>query len=317
MILDKEPLPDDPTPSDAPPSYDTIASSPGASGSRSFDPISKTPSSATSPGPTSPALLLKSPSSASSSKPKTPWFRFLTSRTAKDVRLTVLGLVRDLVQEHDPNSPAAIGILQSCAEVSSTHGVSLSAVLQEKSIEEHTPLYRAIVKRPPDASGGIPDLLSSLLLFSTPLKPSTISDIRLACLVTSDQPLFHRLRQLREFNAVSPADEMLLGREPGEEVTFAVRLGIGRFQKRMMVARKIEIEFISRGRMWKLEFFIAPPPSNSTQPKAGSWCVALSLSENSPPAWIDSRLLVPEPPSPPSSPSSPSSNGKKKQKQKL
>ncbi|KAF8985993.1 hypothetical protein BDQ17DRAFT_1436415 [Cyathus striatus] len=159
------------------------------------------------------------------------------------------------------------------------------------------------------------------------MQPSTISDIRLACLVTSDQLLFHRIRQLREFNAVSPADEMLLGagvppdevevvEEPGEEVTFAVRLGIGRFQKRMMVARKIEIEFIARGRMWKLEFFIAPPPSNSTQPKAGSWCVALSLSENSPPAWIDSRLLVPEPPSPPSSPSSPSGNGKKKQKQK-
>ncbi|KAF8990862.1 hypothetical protein BDQ17DRAFT_1333196 [Cyathus striatus] len=362
MTLDKEPLPDDPTPSDGPPSYDTITSSRGASGRQSIDPISKistpTPalshhqdSSASSPGPnpTSPPLL-KSPSShsPSTSKPQTSWFSFLTSSIANDVRLTILGLVRDLVQEHDPDSSAVIGILQSCANVSSTHGVSLSAVLQEKSIEDHTPFYWAIVKRTPDASEGIPDLLSSLLLFSTPLKPSTISDIRRACLVASDQPLFHSLRQLREFNAVSPADEMLLGPgappdevevvdEPREEVTFAVRLGIWRFQKRMMVAGRIEFEFIARGvfllllcnvcRMWKLEFFIVPPPSSftlhefftshppssSTVHRVGSWCISLSLIENSPPTWVDSRLLIPEPPPSPSLSSQSSSfseNGK-------
>ncbi|KAF8990071.1 hypothetical protein BDQ17DRAFT_393547 [Cyathus striatus] len=76
MILDKEPLPDSSTPSNAPPSYDMITSSPSASRSQYIDPISKTP--ATSLTPTSPVPLLKSPSasSPSSSEHKTPWFKF-------------------------------------------------------------------------------------------------------------------------------------------------------------------------------------------------------------------------------------------------
>ena len=48
--------------------------------------------------------------------------------------------------------------------------------------------------------------------------------------------------------------------------------------------------------MWRLEFFISP--ENGVHP--GSWGVALSLLETSPPAWLDSRLVIPEAAIPPS-----------------
>jgi len=49
-------------------------------------------------------------------------------------------------------------------------------------------------------------------------------------------------------------------------------------------------------------------------PRQGSWCISLSLLEHSPPTWIDSRLIIPEPTpttaeppfQPSTSPSSPS-----------
>jgi hypothetical protein len=66
----------------------------------------------------------------------------------------VLGLVRDLVQDHSSGSPAALGILQSCADACASHSVSFSAILQENFIENHTPLYWAIVKRTPEEDGG-------------------------------------------------------------------------------------------------------------------------------------------------------------------
>ncbi|KAF8988133.1 hypothetical protein BDQ17DRAFT_1374312 [Cyathus striatus] len=74
MILDKEPLPDGSTPSNAPPSYDTITSSLGASGSQYIDLISKTPGNITNsnfPRSTSQFPLL-----STITKPKTPWFKF-------------------------------------------------------------------------------------------------------------------------------------------------------------------------------------------------------------------------------------------------
>jgi len=277
MTSDKKPPPDDPTSSDAPPSYDTL----GSSGSEKTPLIGQAGPSTPGTSPHSHAptlhqalpLPLKS-SSLSSSIPSstkgkaraTGWLNFSESsgsQTAREVRSTILCLVRDLIQEHIPSSPAATGILQSCAEACSAHSLSFSSILQEKSIVGRTPLYWVIVKRFPDQHQEVeetsgPDLLSALISYASPLNANTIKDIRLACLETSDQPLFQRLRLSPEFAPVSGSDKMLFGMTilpdnisvedlPGG--TFAVDFVIPHFHKRMVVSKRITLEFIARSKL--------------------------------------------------------------------
>ncbi|KAF8161651.1 hypothetical protein B0H34DRAFT_796403 [Crassisporium funariophilum] len=320
MIIEKRPLPDDPTPSDAPPSYETLGGNTSYSSAKSglFDHPPPSPHSPSSSSLRSPSIApLKSPSTPTSptnNKGKvkaTNWFNFTASRTSREVRSTVLGLVRDLVQEHICNFSAASGILQSCADACAAQSVSLSSILQERSIENHTPLYWAIVKRLPDehqdveASQG-PDLMSALLSYSTPLLPETVAEIRIACLATSDQRLFQRLRLSPEFAPISGSDQMLLGGTippdevdvedlPGDGGAFVVNFEIPHFHKRMVVSKEIVLEFIARSRMWRLAFVIIPESNghrNGLSP--GSWCITLGLLETSPPTCIDSRLLIAE-----------------------
>jgi len=257
--------------------------------------------------------ITASPGSSSSNKFKgrtTNWFNFAASRTTREVRNTVLGLIRDLVKEQYSSFPAATGILRSCADACTTHSLSLSSILQEKSIENHTPLYWAIVKRSPDehhqvevASGS--DLLSALLSYSAPLSPETISDVRRACLATCDQRLFQRLRLSPEFAPVSGVNQMLLGGTippdnievedvPGDGGEFVMTFEVLHFHKRMMVSKEISLEFIARNRLWRLEFSIVPEHGYHRRCRPGSWCISLYLLESSPPTWIDSRLIIPE-----------------------
>ncbi|KAF8963166.1 hypothetical protein BDZ97DRAFT_1822112 [Flammula alnicola] len=319
MII-KPPLPDDPTPADAPPSYDTLGANSSTQNYRSEkSPVVDQPAGPSRLSPHSPLLSppplpLKSPSlSSSSSSGPSPtnnkgkgragnWFTFTASpqeRTMREVRTTVLGLVRDLIQEHISNSPAAAGILQSCADACASHSISFSSLLQEKSIENHTPLYWAIVKRLPD------EHMNALISYASPLTKETITELRLACLATSDQALFQRLRLSPEFAPVSG---------PTKWGAFAANFVIPHFHKRMVVTKEIALEFIARSRMWRLAFFIAPEPrTHGVDPPTGSWCISLSLVETSPPTFVNSRLLIseakspqtptspvpPEPPSPP------------------
>ncbi|KAF8216588.1 hypothetical protein K438DRAFT_2007423 [Mycena galopus ATCC 62051] len=229
-----------------------------------------------------------------------PWFPSLTSR---HVRETVLGLVRELVKHQ---SAVAISILKSCADACAANRLSISTILQEKSVEGHTPLYWAIIKRPAESKEDRNlDLLTALLTLSTPLTPATVSDIRLACLLMSDQALFQQLRT-SEFVPMSATDQMLLDTTtppddiivesiPGDPGAFAVDFAIARFQKRMQVSNIVVLEFIARGRMWRLSFNVSTQ-ERMRHPPRGTWYAALSLLEQSPPTWIDSRLLISAPP---------------------
>jgi len=146
MIIEKQPLPEDPTPADSPPLYETLnAVNAGYPSSKGLA-LSSSPSSPKSRSITS------SPSSGLffNNKGKgrtTNWFNFFASRTAREVRNTISGLIRDLIQEQHSSFPGtAREILESCADACISHSLSLSTILQEKSIENHTPLYWAIVK---------------------------------------------------------------------------------------------------------------------------------------------------------------------------
>ncbi|KAF7356529.1 hypothetical protein MVEN_00986500 [Mycena venus] len=237
-----------------------------------------------------------------------PWF--FTSSTTRQVRTTVLGIVRDLVKlQPTDQSTVAISILKSCVDACAANGLSIATILQEKSVEGHTPLYWAIIKRPASTESQDEnlDLLTALLALSTPLNPATVSDIRLACLLMSDQALFQQLRTSPEFAPMSATDQMLLDATmppdeifvedvPGDLGAFAVDFEIVRFQKRMQVSNAVVLEFIARGRMWRLSFNVSTHDRIHHAPR-GTWYAALSLLEQSPPTWVDSRLLVsaPEP----------------------
>ena len=189
-------------------------------------------------------------------------------------------------------------------------------------------------------SKALTDFLSTLLSFASPLKPGTVADIRQACLVGSDQNLFRRLKLLPGFSQLSGLDEMLLGERVipdevevetlgvptgttdssssagtpgiGDDTSFAALIELKDFHRRMVVSKQVVVEFVARGRMWRLGFYVVPPrlPHGTSSSlwglKAGSWYVSLGLAEGSPPTYIDSRLLIDEPELPPPPPKSPS-----------
>ncbi|KAF7309859.1 hypothetical protein MIND_00358000 [Mycena indigotica] len=298
MILPDDKL--DGIPLDAPPAYEASTSSSAPSDTKRPSPVVTTTSNSNSSA--YPPLKSAPPSSAS-------WFGF-ASPASRQVRSTVLGLVRDLVKQADEGEASAVvtsSILKSCSDACSANGLSIGALLQEPSVEGHTPLYWAIIKRPPENPSSSPttDLLTTLLSLSTPLTPATIAEIRLACLLTSDQALFQRLRSSPDFSPLSPTDQLILDASippdaitvenvPHDEFAFAVDVAIVRFQTRMRVGKHIELDFIARGRMWRLAFHVSER-RRAGQPPPGTWFISLGLLEGSPPTWIDSRLLVPAP----------------------
>jgi len=136
-----------------------------------------------------------------------------------------------------------------------------------------------------------------------------LSEIRVACLTTANQPLFQALRcQSKPFvKKTMPSqgtDAILLGSIPPDEVSvreveregaFEAEIRINLWQKRMLVSGKVGIEFIARGRIWSLTFFSPSSTTNTTT--AGVWQVALCLLEPSPPTYVNSRLIFTLPPS--------------------
>lgn len=201
--------------------------------------------------------------SAGSSKLKgkaSSWFPFgQAARTAKEVRATVTNLLKEIVylQEED----AWTSVLQSCIEVCKLHSIPLSDMLQERSVENHTPLYWAIVKRPPPSKRRLErdrDLVTMLLALAEPLTSATVSDIQLACVDMCDGDLFQQLRQSSSFSRLSGTDQLLLETSVapdevqvrdvvGNEGGFIAFILIKQFQKRMRVSKAVAVEFLARG----------------------------------------------------------------------
>ena len=271
----KQFLPDDALPPDAPPSYDTLPSPtrpsrPSTSyprGEKRSNPsLSDHPSRPTSSNGAGGSIPLRSKrASAKPTKGPSSWFTFGPSKTTMEVTSTVLNLVRDLVKQTS-SSAGASGILDSCAEACEGYDISFSSLLQQRSIEGHTPIYWAIIKRPSEPPNPEDhDLVTALLSRSTPLTPSTISDVRLACLTTSDQVLFQRLRLSPAFSPMSGTDEILLGGSiPPDEIevedvdnnggAFVARFKILKFQNRMRISKGVNLEFIARGEHFSVNF---------------------------------------------------------------
>ena len=244
-------LPYDPVPSDVPPSYETQEST--------FD-DNKTPD------PVVPGSYAKSSSSGGNNPSMTPHsdrFWWFTSRTTKQtVHSTILNIIRDIVKQKYPTTGSVSDILEGLSETCRSYSISFSSLLQQKSIENHTPLFWAIIlRRPLQQSPNPDDLVMDLLSHSSPLISSTIAEICHACLLTSDHALFQRFKLCPSFSPLSGTDEMILGTSISpdtievEEVVerdkgdFLVKFKILEFQKRMKVSNQVQLEFIARGKI--------------------------------------------------------------------
>ncbi|TRM62636.1 hypothetical protein BD626DRAFT_403717 [Schizophyllum amplum] len=321
---DKSPSPEaDDIPAEAPPSYDAVASSSSQSHVSPTSEKSSTPTAGPSDSKSTALHFPPNPHSLSSSSPSSsrsgytsPWFGLIPSKTAREVRATIMALIQDIiVQQSSPE--ASRGIIESCAESCRTHGLPLHAILQERYMEGHTPLYWAIVKRAEaqdqadkdaaaaatDDPGDIPMVLLAL---AAPLSADTITDLRRACVVFSDNTLFQRLRLAPEFASVSGTDQILLGDAmipdsvvvadvTGGEGAFIAHIRIPKFQRRMRISSSVVLEYIALGRIWRLAFLVTAQNVGRRHPsRPGSWCISLSLMDNSPPTYFNGRLIIPD-----------------------
>jgi hypothetical protein len=207
------------------------------------------------------------------------WFPtsiFGLSKTAKQVRSATQEFLRDLLSQARPSELEWLSLLSNCADTCNAQGLDFSALLQEPFVENHLPVYWAILKRPPAAaavaktdhrtptSNRDPDaLVLAILDASLPINAASVADARLACVTVSDNALFVRLGQ--RYEAFSPrcgTDRVLLGgsdavdtvsveeaRGSGSNATaaFTVRFSLTQFQLRMRVSKQARIEFIARG----------------------------------------------------------------------
>ncbi|KAJ7714473.1 hypothetical protein DFH07DRAFT_863391 [Mycena maculata] len=279
---------------DEPPSYAaSIREGEHLSGSSSKSPLSTSEKSASDPSSTSTASTSRD--SAGHSSTRTGLLDIFRKRRHSDhppvaVRAAVTEDVCMLVQPNNGPVSDRVALLDACAQLCARHKIDLSAILQETSIQGHTALYWAIVNSPWPLHAPF-ELVGAVLERAAPLKPETITEARQACVSLRNQEVFQFLRMRPEFGALTAEDRFLLGvLVPPEEIDietmegsaqpFSVKFKIPFYQKRMLLAREIKLEFIARGRLWQLSFFTPNQPPQKWL-KHGQWSGSLRLGENS------------------------------------
>ncbi|KAG2091956.1 uncharacterized protein F5147DRAFT_722661 [Suillus discolor] len=198
-------------------------------------------------------------------------------------RATVLSRIRDLVSATDVTPSSIESIINAC--VHDLTVAELSDLLQTPNIEGHTALYWAIVNRRREVS-------SAFIGFISNFSSKCSSDLRLACMQTSDQASFSQLNfqntntkdeSLRRFLGCPP-DEIQVhhGGEPDDH-QFVASFRIRMFQKRLRATQELNYDFVARGRIWWFRFFVG---------KKGRWAAGLGLSSPSLPASPRPSLLL-------------------------
>jgi hypothetical protein len=281
--------------SDDPPSYDELIGALPAPPSEKLplDPIPGQPSSSTSPALTAtglPRLNTSFPSNFPSASHPRP-----SSSTKSQIQATVQQLLRTLVAHHltDSDPLAAQGLLDSCVTACTTYDLSLSSLLQLKYIETHSPIYWALIKRPSS-----PSLAELLFELAKPYGEDAVAELRDGVLVNSDHR-FLRMFLAGEGDGEEGVKVLLddggdivdVDGIPGDDSAFCVHLSLSSFQKRMVVKGEVKVEFVAKGRLFRLFFH----KSESSPAETGSWLVSLFILGASPSTFIDSRLIIPDP----------------------
>ncbi|KZT01476.1 uncharacterized protein LAESUDRAFT_763731 [Laetiporus sulphureus 93-53] len=238
------------------------------------------------------------------------WFDFGRARRARELQEIVLECLRDML--NDPEMDGfTTSILDKCSVACRHQGLSLSSILQQPLITDHSAIYWAVVilKRPQSAEAvaASKELFDAFLKLADPLTEQARSEMRLACLHSANDLLFQQLRHMPRFAPLPDTDRLLLGTSvTSDEITidslasshddcgFVASFRIPMFQKRMQICKNINLEFIARGRMWSVQFVVADPSIAFTEDVAfpGTWVVAITLLSRSPPTYVDSRLII-------------------------
>ncbi|KAG1858782.1 hypothetical protein DFJ58DRAFT_744827 [Suillus subalutaceus] len=175
--------------------------------------------------------------------------------------------------------------LNACA--AALPAAELANILTQLNIEGHTALYWAIVNNRPQAVRAFNKFISCY-------SPVCTSDLRIACMITSNHAMFMQLNLGRRSEQIRLRG--LLGCLPDgiqvhtcDEFTnqFNVVLGIRMFQKRLRTAtgNKWYHEFVAGGRMWWFRFALLKPSN-------GLWSAEIGLCQHSHPARLDAVLLI-------------------------
>ena len=169
--------------------------------------------------------------------------------------------IRSLLSRH-LTSDEYESIFKECTQICENGDLELSAVLQEPLIDGKPPIYWAILNGP-SSQGSDEDfdaLVVALLSACLPLNDATITSIRLACMLTSNNVLLqHLFRRFPALSPLSPGDAILLSSVGGGDVvevdetqdgtgTFVARIQVRRFRLRMRVSKLIKIEFVTSGK---------------------------------------------------------------------
>ncbi|OJA09660.1 hypothetical protein AZE42_03665 [Rhizopogon vesiculosus] len=202
----------------------------------------------------------------------------------KSTSNTILSCIRDLVTGPNFNPSSVDPIINSCA--SALSAAKFSSLLQSRNIDGHSAIYWAIVNNRLEA-------VSASTKFISKLSSGCRSDLRRACMVTSNHTLFTQLNLGRN---VGPDDRPLrrsLGYSPDEiEVhegdqaknQFVALFRFRMCQRRLHITQNItSAEFVAGGRIWWTRIHMGPE---------GRWRMTWGLSQHSLPARPNAVVLI-------------------------
>ncbi|KAF8263070.1 hypothetical protein EI94DRAFT_1599164 [Lactarius quietus] len=225
------------------------------------------------------------------------------ARTQEEAKGNIRSHLQSFISSETLSEEDFSTVFFTCEEACQTVGLDLARVLQEPLIEGHPPIYWVILNRPYGTSRAAHDsLVFTLLERCQPLKSSTLTAIRLACRMASNNALLQRLfRHIPELSPLSTTDAMLLAPLNESDVvdvvetrdgtgSFVVHIKIPRFRLRMRVSKCVVIEFVASERTWYLKFAVV---ETSTDGRTGSkWFLSLELGEHSPVVCVDGDLFI-------------------------
>ncbi|KAG1806678.1 uncharacterized protein HD556DRAFT_331136 [Suillus plorans] len=205
--------------------------------------------------------------------------RWVFPRAFSQSKQECLSYIRATVSSPD-YSPSFVAQTASAC-VATLPAAEFSKLLQQPNIEDHTAPYWAIVNNCLEA-------LWAFMDFIPDPSPDCYSDLRLACMMVGDNTLFTQLElneivsskddSLRQFLGCPP-DEVQIQESSGRFVaSFCFRM----FQKRLRTAHVIAIEYLARGRIWTLWFYLCD----------GKWVVDCRLEEPSLPVEGSNQLRI-------------------------
>ncbi|KAI0253754.1 hypothetical protein BJV78DRAFT_1191888 [Lactifluus subvellereus] len=221
--------------------------------------------------------------------------------TKEAVRSSILSLLFS-----PPSDEERTSVFSMCGQICKNGGLKFSTVLQEPLIEGQTPVYWAILNRPrassQDDDAAWDALVVALLDECGSLSETTVTSVRLACMLTSNNALLQYLFwQFRALSPLSSSDIMMLRPLGGGDAvdveetqdgtgTFVAHIKMRRFRMRMRVSKCVKVEFVTSERIWTIAFSTTERTANGRSETI--WLLSLWLAYNSTPAWVDADLFV-------------------------